>query len=136
MARKSNNDYSGFFLIKKHEDASVFEFTLDGNVEDAVKLSEKIQESFNDERLSVLVSMAIEDMIVHIIDINENVDLIDTIIRDNGRYILISIKYSGKCINILEDDNIESNIAILNNISQKIDYSQILGLNNIVIRIK
>ena len=136
MARKSNNDYCGFFLIKKHENATVFEFTLDGNVEDAVKLSEKIQESFNDERLSVLVSMAIEDMIVHIIDINENVDLIDTIIKDNGEYILISIKYSGKCINILEDDNIESNIAILNNISQKIDYSQILGLNNIVIRIK
>ena len=136
IARKSNNDYCGFFLIKKHENATVFEFTLDGNVEDAVKLSEKIQESFNDERLSVLVSMAIEDMIVHIIDINENVDLIDTIIKDNGEYILISIKYSGKCINILEDDNIESNIAILNNISQKIDYSQILGLNNIVIRIK
>ncbi len=136
MARKSNNEYSGFFLIKKHEDASVFEFTIEGNVEDAVKLSEKIQESFNDDRLSVLVSMAIEDMIVHIIDINENVDLIDIIIRDTEEYILISIKYSGECINIMEDENIESNIAILNNVSQKIDYSQILGLNNIVITIK
>ena len=136
MTRKSNSEYSGFFLIKKHEDASVFEFTIEGNVDDAVKLSEKIQESFNDDRLSVLVSMAIEDMIVHIIDINENIDLIDTIIRDNGDYILISIKYSGECINIMEDENIESNIAILNQISQKIDYSQILGLNNIVIKIK
>ena len=136
MARKSNNDYSGFFLIKKHESATVFEFTLDGNVEDAVKLSEKIQESFNDERLSVLVSMAIEDMIVHIININENIDLIDIIIRDNGEYILISIKYSGECINVMEDEDMASNIAILNKISQKIDYSQILGLNNIVIRIK
>ena len=136
MARKSNNDYSGFFLIKKHESATVFEFTLDGNVEDAIKLSEKIQESFNDKRLSVLVSMAIEDMIVHIININENIDLIDIIIRDNGEYILISIKYSGKCINVMEDEDMASNIAILNKISQKIDYSQILGLNNIVIRIK
>ena len=136
MAHKSNSEYSGFFLIKKHENASVFEFTLDGNVEDAVKLSEKMQESFNDDRLSVLVSMAIEDMIVHIIDINENIDLIDMIIRDNGDYILISIKYSGNCINVMEDENIESNIAILNKASQKIDYSQILGLNNIVITIK
>ena len=136
MARKSNNDYSGFFLIKKHENATVFEFTLDGNVEDAVKLSENIRESFNDERLSVLVSMAIEDMIVHIININENIDLIDMIIRDNGEYILISIKYSGECINVMEDEDMASNIAILNKISQKIDYSQILGLNNIVIRIK
>ena len=134
--RKSNNEYSGFFLIKKHEDASIFEFTIDGNVEDAIKLSEKIQNSINDERLSVLVSMAIEDMIVHIININENVDLIDIIIRDNEDHILISIKYSGECINIMEDENIESNIAILNKVSQKIDYSQILGLNNIVITIK
>lgn len=136
IARKSNGEYSGFFLIKKPEDSSVFEFTLEGNVEDAVKLSENIQKSFNDDRLSVLVSMAIEDMIVHIIDINDNVDLIDMIIRENGDYILISIKYSGNSINVMEDESIESNIAILNKISQKIDYSQILGLNNIVIRIK
>ncbi|MBR3155749.1 MAG: hypothetical protein IKF13_02905 [Methanobrevibacter sp.] len=80
--------------------------------------------------------MALEDMIVHIININENIDLIDIIIRDNGEYILISIKYSGKCINVMEDEDMASNIAILNKISQKIDYSQILGLNNIVIRIK
>ena len=80
--------------------------------------------------------MAIEDMIVHIIDINESIDLIDVIIRDNEDYILISIKYSGKGINVMEDESIESNIAILNNISQKIDYSQILGLNNIVITIE
>ena len=79
---------------------------------------------------------AMEDMIVHIIDINENVDLIDTIIRDNGDYILISIKYSGICINVLEDEEMASNIAILNNIAKKIDYSQILGLNNIVITIE
>ena len=136
MARKSDNEYSGFFLIKRHEGSSVFEFTIEGNVEDAVKLSEKIQESFNDDRLSALVSMAMEDMIVHIIDINENVDLIDTIIRDNGDYILISIKYSGICINVLEDEEMASNIAILNNIAKKIDYSQILGLNNIVITIE
>ena len=136
MTRKSNNEYSGFFLIKKHENITVFEFTIDGNVEDVVKLSKNIWEFFNDDRLSVLVGMVIEDMIVHIININENIDLIDIIIRDNGEYILISIKYSGKCINIMEDEDMASNIAILNKISKKIDYSQILGLNNIVIIIK
>ena len=50
--------------------------------------------------------MVIEDMIVHIIDINGKIDLIDMIIRDNGDYILISIKYSGACINIMEDEDI------------------------------
>ena len=135
MEKRSNGKYCGFFLNKKHDSKSVFEFTINGNVGDAVNLSEKIQESFDDSRLSVLVSMAIEDMIVHIIDINENIDLIDVIVRDTGDYILISIKYSGIGINVTEDESIESNIAILNSVSQKIDYSQILGLNNIVITI-
>ena len=57
MAHKSNNDYSGFFLIKKHENATVFEFTLDGNVEDAVKLSENIKEFFNDSPLMEMLRM-------------------------------------------------------------------------------
>ena len=81
--------------------------------------------------------MAIEDMVVQIININDEiVDLIDVIIKDNDDYILISIKYSGICIDITEDENMESNIAILRNVSEKIDYSQILGLNNIIITIK
>ena len=113
----------------------MFEFTINGNIDDAVNLSSNIQKSLDDERLSLLVSMAIEDMIVHIIDINDDIDLIDVIIRDNEDYILISIKYSGICINIMEDESMESNISILKSVSQKIDYSQILGLNNIVITI-
>ena len=81
--------------------------------------------------------MAIEDMVVQIININDEiVDLIDVIIKDNDDYILISIKYSRICIDITEDENMESNIAILRNVSEKIDYSQILGLNNIIITIK
>ena len=136
IEKRSNGKYYGFFLNKKHNSKSVFEFTITGNVDDAVNLSEKIQESFDDGRLSLLVSMAIEDMIVHVIDINDDIDLIDVIIRDNTDQVLISIKYSGIGINLLEDERIESNIAILNRVSEKIDYSQILGLNNIVITIR
>ncbi len=135
MTKRSNGEYSGFFLNRKHDGSSVFEFTINGNIDDAVNLSSNIQKSLDDERLSLLVSMAIEDMIVHIIDINDDIDLIDVIIRDNEDYILISIKYSGICINIMEDESMESNISILKSVSQKIDYSQILGLNNIVITI-
>ena len=135
MTKRSNGEYFGFFLNRKHDGSSVFEFTINGNIDDAVNLSSNIQKSLDDERLSLLVSMAIEDMIVHIIDINDDIDLIDVIIRDNEDYILISIKYSGICINIMEDESMESNMSILKSVSQKIDYSQILGLNNIVITI-
>ena len=32
VAKKSNNEYSGFFLIKHNNDKSVFEYTFDGNL--------------------------------------------------------------------------------------------------------
>ncbi|WP_407393907.1 MATE family efflux transporter [Methanobrevibacter sp.] len=137
IAHRSNGEYSGFFLNRRHKGILVFEYTITGNIDDAVNLSENIQKLFNDKRISLLVRMAIEDMVVQIININDEiVDLIDVIIKDNDDYILISIKYSGICIDITEDENMESNIAILRNISEKIDYSQILGLNNIIITIK
>jgi len=62
--------------------------------------------------------------------------LIDSVIRNDEDSILISIKYSGRAIGLLEDNNPESNISILKKLSDNIDYSEILGLNNVVITIK
>ena len=43
-AKRSNGEYNGFFLNRKHDAKSVFEFTIHGNVEDVVNLSENIRE--------------------------------------------------------------------------------------------
>ena len=77
-------------------------------------------------------------MLTNIININENVDTIDIIVRDSDEYILISIKDSGIDFNpIVENDNLEfDNISVLNKIAYKVDYSRILGLNSTVITIK
>jgi len=75
-------------------------------------------------------------MIIYILESNDKVDLIDSVIRNDEDSILISIKYSGRAIGLLEDNNPESNISILKKLSDNIDYSEILGLNNVVITIK
>ena len=135
VARKSNGEYSGFFLNRKNAEGEIFEFTIGGNVEDAVNISKEVQEFFSGNELSALIGMAVEDMVVYI-ENNDEVDLIDSVIRNDEDSILISIKYSGKPIDLLADDNPESNISILRKMTYNIDCSEILGLNNVVITIK
>ena len=91
-----------------------------------------------ENKSAVLVSMAIEEMLVNIININEYVDAIDVIVKNNGENILISIKDTGIDFNpVVENDNLEfDNISVLNKIADKIDYSRVLGLNSTVITIK
>ena len=135
--KKTDGEYSGFF-INKHNDDNVFEHTIKGNIEEAVNLSREVQDYLKDNKSSTLVSLAIEEMLVNIINSNDEVDTIDVIVRDNGDEILISIKDTGIDFNpVIENDNLEfDNISVLNKIAEKIDYSRVLGLNSTVITIK
>ena len=138
MTKKTNGEYSGFFLGKHEEEGRVMEYTLEGNVEDAVNLSRKVQDFITDDRQSIFVSLALEEIIIYIIEINrDKLDWIDVIIRDTEKSMLISIKHSGHGFNPDNNEAVSSdNIKMLTSISEKIDYSQILGLNNTVITIK
>lgn len=135
--RKTNGEYTGFFINKHNDDAHVFEHTLSGNIDDAVGLSRDVQNYLKGNKSATLVSLAIEEMIVNIIKINDEVDSIDVIVRDNDDNILISIKDTGIDFNpVIENENLEfDNISVLNKIADHIDYSRVLGLNSTVITI-
>lgn len=135
--RKTHGEYSGFF-INKHNDDNVFEHSINGNIKDAVNLARDVENYLNDNKSSTIVGLAIEEMLVNIINTNESVDAIDVIVRNNDDDILISIKDTGIDFNpVIENDNLEfDNISVLNKIADKIDYSRVLGLNSTVITIK
>ena len=135
--RKTNEEYTGFF-INKHNEDNVFEHSITGNIKDAVNLARDVQNYLNDNKSSTIVSLAIEEMLVNIINTNESVDTIDVIVRNDDDNILISIKDTGTDFNpIIENDNLKfDNISVLNKIADKIDYSRVLGLNSTVITIK
>lgn len=137
ISKKTGREYSGFF-INKHNDNNVFEHTIKGNIGEAVNLSRQVQDYLKDNKSSTLVSLAIEEMLVNIINSNDEVDTIDVIVRDNGDEILISIKDTGIDFNpVIENDDLQfDNISVLNKIAEKIDYSRVLGLNSTVITIK
>lgn len=135
--RKTYGEYSGFFINKRNDD-NVFEHSINGNIKDAVNLARDVENYLNDNKSSTIVGLAIEEMLVNIINTNESVDSIDVIVRNNDENILISIKDTGIDFNpVIENDNLEfDNISVLNKIADKIDYSRVLGLNSTVITIK
>jgi len=136
LNKKTNGEYSGFF-INKHNDDKVFEHTINGNVEEALELSREVQNYLSNDIISTIVSLAIEEMLVNIINTNDNVETIDVIIRENKDNILLSIKDTGTEFNpVVEKKDMKfDNISVLNKISDNIDYSRVLGLNSTVITI-
>ena len=138
LNRKTDGEYTGFFINKHNDDKKVFEYTINGNVKEAVGLAQQVQDYLSGNKSAVLVSLAIEEMLVNIINTNENVDTIDIIVRNNDDNILISIKDAGIEFNpVIEKDDLKfDNISVLNKIADKIDYSRVLGLNSTVITIR
>ena len=138
LNKKSSGEYTGFFINKHNDDEKVFEHTINGDIEQATNLAREVQDYLKGDKSAVLVSLAIEEMLVNIININESVDVIDVIVRNNDENILISIKDGGIDFNpVVENSDIQfDNISVLNNIADNIDYSRVLGLNSTVITIK
>ena len=126
--KKTDGQYSGFFINKHNDEEKVFEYTIEGDVKEAVDLSHEVQEYLSGNKSSTLVALAIEEMLVNIINNNESVDAIDVIVRDDEDNILISIKDTGVEFNpVVENDNLEfDNISVLNKIADKVDYSRVL----------
>ncbi len=136
--KKTDGEYSGFFINKHNDDQSVFEHSIKGDVKEAVELSQNVQDYLAENKSAGLVSLAIEEMLVNIINTNETVDNIDVIVRNNAENILISIKDTGIEFNpVVENEDLKfDNISFLNKIADNIDYSRVLGLNSTVITIK
>ena len=136
--KKTNGEYTGFFINKHNDEEKVFQHTINGDIHEATDLARDVEEHLSGNKSATLVSLAIEEMLVNIINTNENVDTIDVIVRNNVDNILISIKDTGVHFNpVIEQDNLEfDNISVLNRIADKIDYSRVLGLNSTVITIK
>ena len=136
--KKTNGEYTGFFINKHNDEEKVFQHTINDDINEAIDLARDVEEHLSGNKSATLVSLAIEEMLVNIINTNDNVDTIDVIVKNNDDSILISIKDTGIHFNpVIEQDSLEfDNISVLNRIADKIDYSRVLGLNSTVITIK
>lgn len=136
--RKTNGEYHGFFINKTNDDENFINYTINANIEEVVGLSSKINDYLADYNESTRVSVAVEEILINIINLNESLDSIDVYLRKTEEEIVLSIKDDGIEYNpIVENDNLKfDNISVLNRISDKVDYTRVLGLNSTVITIK
>ena len=137
LNKKTNGEYSGFFLKERDKTEKMMGYTIQANKRDASGLSREVKDFLGDNETSELVSLAIEELTDYILDMNDDLDWMDVIVRDNDESAIISMKYSGIGYNPKDSACLNSdNIASLLKISDDIDNSQILGLNNTVITFK
>ena len=135
--KKTDDEYRGFFINKHSNVENVLEYTVKGSVDEIVGLSSKVEEYLKDYKSKTLVSLAIEEILANIFNINDNIEFIDVIVKIEKDHILISVKDPGIEFNpVIEHKTLSfDNISLLNNIADKIDYSRVLGLNSTVITI-
>lgn len=136
--KKTNGEYSGFFMNKSNKDnENIMEYAINGEIEEAVELSKNIGEHLSDAKSGTIINLAIEEILVNIININDKVDFIDIIVKIDDDSILISIKDPGIEFNpVVENEELQfDNISVLNKIANKIEYARVLGLNSTVIHI-
>lgn len=138
-SKKTNGEYTGFFMNKSNdENENILEYAVNGKIEEAVELSKNIGAHLSNTKKGTIVNLALEEMIVNIINSNDKVDFIDVIVKIDDDSILISIKDPGIEFNpVAEKEELEfDNISVLNKIADKIEYARVLGLNSTVIHIK
>ena len=136
--KKSHGKTHGFFINRSNDDKNFIEYSINANIEEAVGLSAKINEFLGDNPESTRVSLAVEEILTNVIKLNEKIDSIDIYLKNSKDEIIVSIKDDGREYNpLVEVNDLEfDNISVLNKISDKIDYSRVLGLNNTLITIK
>jgi Na+-driven multidrug efflux pump/anti-sigma regulatory factor (Ser/Thr protein kinase) len=142
IERKSNGEYSGFFLLKKQDEGNILDLSVNADINEIADLASQVLDYLKSMKVpdltSVKVALAIEEMLVNIVKTNDDVETMDILIKIQSEQILISIKDQGVEFNpTVEKDGCEyGHIKILMSIADKIDYARVLGLNSTVITIK
>ena len=142
VERKSNGEYSGFFLLKKQDEENVLDLSVNADINEIADLASQVLDYLKSMEVSdvtsVKVSLAIEEMLANIVNTNDDVGTIDILLKIQSEHILISIKDQGVEFNpTAERDGCNyDHINFLKSIADKIDYARVLGLNSTVITIK
>lgn len=142
ISKKTNGEYGGFFINKKIPTGDVLDLTVGGTLKETVGVAQHIEKYLKelgiDDNKAMIVSLSVEEMLVNIININENLDSIDVLVKTQEEHILVGIKDQGIEFNpVIENDELKfDNITVLNKIADKVDYSRVLGLNSTVITVK
>ena len=132
------------FLLPAEPSPDKYEFTVNMNVPEAVKLSAEAETWVKkrlDSSVSVKTCLALEEMLTGIAMVNRSSpeDVVDVVLRQEGRCVVISMRDMGETFNptVIEEgkEHEYDNVAVLNKIAASIEYDRSIGMNCTMIRI-
>lgn len=145
ISRRNQGELTGFFLLGNYQDVPVLDVTITSSLDDAVGISEKVinfaLENKVDEKVAMLIGMAVEEMAVNTINYNQNsIEYIDILAKIGDDEITVAFKDPGvefdPVIFTPEEKGSFENIEVLQKIADDISYARLIGLNSTVITVK
>ena len=144
ISRKKCDKYSGILLFEnKSENCAVFDASLEAKQKGAVKVSESIRdlclENSVEYKKAQYAGLLAEETVEHIRRFNTDrtprIDLFCSVLPDK---VILSVRDNGAIFDPakVDDDTEEfSNLKMINSVADKVEYSRVIGLNNMLVEL-
>ncbi|MBR7008803.1 MAG: hypothetical protein IKH90_09275 [Ruminococcus sp.] len=142
--RTKKDKYSSVFLFEKAADnGAVYDVSLDAQKRSAVKVSEDIStfclENSVSEQKAKYAGLLAEEAVEHIRRFNtEKVPQIDLFCKVLDDRIILSVRDNGAIFdpaNVRDDTEEFSNLKMIGSVADKVDYTRVIGLNNMLVEL-
>ncbi len=144
ILRTKKDKYISVFLFERSADNSaVFDVSLEAKKADAVSVSESIctfcLENSVDEQKAKYAGLLAEEMVEHIRRFNtEKVPQIDLFCKVLDDRVILSVRDNGAIFdpsNVDEDTQEFSNLKMIDSVADKVEYTRVIGLNNMLVEL-
>lgn len=144
LKKKSKGKYKNFYLLESNENNEIISFSFKGTKENASGVSLYLTSFLTahgiEKNKANRIAVAVEGISANLAERTNKKKKADIDIRvmiDNGETI-ISIRDNGEAFDIIKNDSQDdmlSEIKVVQAISESIEYSNVLGFNRLVIKI-
>jgi Na+-driven multidrug efflux pump len=144
ILRTKKDKYISVFLFERSADNSaVLDVSLEAKKADAVSVSESIctfcLENSVDEQKAKYAGLLAEEMVEHIRRFNtEKVPQIDLFCKVLDDRVILSVRDNGAIFdpsNVDEDTQEFSNLKMIDSVADKVEYTRVIGLNNMLVEL-
>jgi light-regulated signal transduction histidine kinase (bacteriophytochrome) len=143
LRTKKDKCISVFLFERSADNSAVLDVSLEAKKADAVSVSESIctfcLENSADEQKAKYAGLLAEEMVEHIRRFNtEKVPQIDLFCKVLDDRVILSVRDNGAIFdpsNVDEDTQEFSNLKMIDSVADKVEYTRVIGLNNMLVEL-
>ena len=146
ISKRKSDKYSGILLFEKDaENAAEYDVSLEAEAQQAVSVSESISEfalaNSVPEKTARYAGLLAEETVEHIRRFNSGkkpprIDLFCKVLPDK---LILTVRDNGAVFDPAktDEDNEEfSNLKMINSVAENVEYSRVIGLNNMLVELR